>query len=533
MRLGAVAAYLIVVQTVFGTGTDDAVAIMPLRLAKPIVYNLSPHCDYKIAAANARDPGVMLMSSSEDWRPHAKVITSLGTKQGTLWLRCSVENHSTEKSWRIVSQYAFAKQTTVFVLRSGKITELERNGRSFWYRNDGFKVSSESLATAKTIFLVRFEFDLAKVAYLQIMPEALYEKQERLESSLFLIFSAILALALMLNLILAAVLRNLLPLLYCFTAFTVYQYQMVQLGFGNIFYYPNFTEFNGNMVSISAGGALIFFQIFFQSLLKFREITPRLNRVMNVIALFSVVYIGVSAASLLPIALLQRMGRLLFFVSMIIVLWAGWIVYRKHYRPALYSIYGYAVIGICQVSYFVIMAGLVDSGGLLVKLILPVGQIIEYGFFFTTLTLRLRDRDQALQLQSIADDAKLNREVARDAMLRLSPEKITTVSAKLEDLFEREKYYKEENISLKGLADKIGVTRHELSDLLNKKFQSNFYEYVNRYRIREAEKILLENPDAKVLHVAMAVGFNSKSTFNKEFKRLTGRTPTEVRVKTA
>ena len=96
---------------------------------------------------------------------------------------------------------------------------------------------------------------------------------------------------------------------------------------------------------------------------------------------------------------------------------------------------------------------------------------------------------------------------------------------------ENEKPYLNENLTLKELADKLETSPNNLSQIINEKFNKNFYEFINGYRINEV-KSLLSDPkysNYSMLGIAIECGFNSKSTFNSVFKQFTGKTPTEFK----
>lgn len=97
------------------------------------------------------------------------------------------------------------------------------------------------------------------------------------------------------------------------------------------------------------------------------------------------------------------------------------------------------------------------------------------------------------------------------------------------NLFDNEKIYKENNICLETLADKLNTTRHNTSQVINEHFKMSFHELINSYRIHEAKKIL--NSDIKknlhIIDIAYEVGYNNKVTFNKAFKKDTKLTPSE------
>ncbi len=103
--------------------------------------------------------------------------------------------------------------------------------------------------------------------------------------------------------------------------------------------------------------------------------------------------------------------------------------------------------------------------------------------------------------------------------------------AKLNMFMNQYKPYLNENITIKDLAEELQIPSHHLSIVINNRLNKNFYTFINEYRIKEAAAIL-ENPDnseASIIAIAFRSGFNSKSTFNSVFKKITGQTPSEYR----
>jgi len=96
---------------------------------------------------------------------------------------------------------------------------------------------------------------------------------------------------------------------------------------------------------------------------------------------------------------------------------------------------------------------------------------------------------------------------------------------------ENEKPYLNENLTLKELADKLETSPNNLSQIINEKFNKNFYEFINEYRINEVKSLLIdpEYSQYSMLGIAFECGFNSKSTFNSVFKQFTGKTPSEFK----
>jgi AraC-like DNA-binding protein len=94
------------------------------------------------------------------------------------------------------------------------------------------------------------------------------------------------------------------------------------------------------------------------------------------------------------------------------------------------------------------------------------------------------------------------------------------------------KLYLNAEITLENLSKQTNIPKHHVTQLLNERFKQNFYSFINEYRIREAVRVL-ENPskEINILSLAYDCGFNSKSSFNKYFKKITDQTPSSYRKK--
>ncbi len=104
---------------------------------------------------------------------------------------------------------------------------------------------------------------------------------------------------------------------------------------------------------------------------------------------------------------------------------------------------------------------------------------------------------------------------------------------KLLTLMKTEKPYLNPKISLADLAQELSISSKHLSQVINQSYHKNFFDFINMYRIEEAQQAFRESIDQKltVLEVMYRVGFGSKSSFNTAFKKETGQTPTEYRRK--
>ena len=112
----------------------------------------------------------------------------------------------------------------------------------------------------------------------------------------------------------------------------------------------------------------------------------------------------------------------------------------------------------------------------------------------------------------------------------LSPED----SEKFENLLhlmQTEKLFLNTDLSLFSLANRLAVSAHNLSFIINEFSGENFNQFINRYRVQEAQKMILnsKNNHLSILGIGYEVGFNSKSAFNTTFKKVTNQTPNEFK----
>lgn len=100
---------------------------------------------------------------------------------------------------------------------------------------------------------------------------------------------------------------------------------------------------------------------------------------------------------------------------------------------------------------------------------------------------------------------------------------------KLIFLMETEHLYRNADLSLNELAEKLDSNTTYVSKVINDLADSNFTTFINRYRIEEACKLLSDPHSAhlSIEGIAYTVGFHSKSAFNGAFKKNTGKTPSE------
>jgi len=113
----------------------------------------------------------------------------------------------------------------------------------------------------------------------------------------------------------------------------------------------------------------------------------------------------------------------------------------------------------------------------------------------------------------------------------MTDEEFTRRHAQLSTCMENEKPWLDPELTLSILAGQLGLNTSQLSYLVNNGFKQNFNDFVNTYRVEEVKR-KLATPDFQhlsLLGIAFESGFNSKATFNRAFKKRTGKAPSEYK----
>jgi len=111
----------------------------------------------------------------------------------------------------------------------------------------------------------------------------------------------------------------------------------------------------------------------------------------------------------------------------------------------------------------------------------------------------------------------------------LNKDMASEIYTNLNRMMEDSASFKDENLTLVGLSQRLDVHPNHLSQVINAMESKNFYNYINSLRIKAFIKLasLPENKKYTMISLAYDCGFGTKSTFNKHFKLHTGKTPTD------
>jgi AraC-like DNA-binding protein len=113
---------------------------------------------------------------------------------------------------------------------------------------------------------------------------------------------------------------------------------------------------------------------------------------------------------------------------------------------------------------------------------------------------------------------------ASDADSRADADEVGDVVVRIDDLIRKQELFRDANLNLNRLARKAGLPARRISIAINRARAKNVSQYINDYRIAEACR-LLTTTDQPVTKIMFDAGFQTKSNFNREFRRVTGMSP--------
>ncbi len=104
-----------------------------------------------------------------------------------------------------------------------------------------------------------------------------------------------------------------------------------------------------------------------------------------------------------------------------------------------------------------------------------------------------------------------------------------SILTRLDTMMKGERIYEDALLNLSVLADRLGLSTHQLSELINTRLGKGFSRYLREQRTEAAKTMLLAEPSASVLSVGLSVGFTSQSNFYEAFREIEGMTPGQYR----
>ena len=148
-----------------------------------------------------------------------------------------------------------------------------------------------------------------------------------------------------------------------------------------------------------------------------------------------------------------------------------------------------------------------------------VGLLVHFG---------IRQRPAVLEADIAALPVPETEAVEKYARSALDTDRMQKLGERMAHLMRSQSLHRDPGLSLRGLADKVGASPNYVSQTLNDHLGVSFFDFVNGFRVDEAETLLRET-DRSVTDIALEVGFNSRSTFNAAVRKHRDLSPTEMR----
>jgi AraC-like DNA-binding protein len=211
---------------------------------------------------------------------------------------------------------------------------------------------------------------------------------------------------------------------------------------------------------------------------------------------------------------------LLFAFGLGYSLWLGWLVYGLRDRRKQFRF---------EFLYFAVMA-------VLALIVLGLGFAMPHidDSWFYHLYCHAIGLGIAIMLVALVANPTLIGDLSEAARARYGASTLGGVDVdatlrKLHELMTTGKLYANEELSLSSLAAELGISGHQLSELVNSRLGVGFSRYVRERRVEAAKALLVAAPSQSILSVSLDTGFRSQSAFYAAFKEITGQSPGDFR----
>lgn len=122
-------------------------------------------------------------------------------------------------------------------------------------------------------------------------------------------------------------------------------------------------------------------------------------------------------------------------------------------------------------------------------------------------------------------------ETFQKTLVKIDDQIVKSIFPSIEKIMKKEKLFLQPELTLGGLSEQMKVSEKTVSQIIRQETGLHFSDFVNSHRIEYAKKKLVETTDKKltVLEVLYDSGYNSKSVFNFQFRKFTGKSPSQYR----
>jgi AraC-like DNA-binding protein len=212
------------------------------------------------------------------------------------------------------------------------------------------------------------------------------------------------------------------------------------------------------------------------------------------------------------------------------IIWAIVIAQAVNAKSYDHYIFGIVVLIIVVIGYFGIRQGRIYNN----TVMRPLHSDLENNLKDEQLNSNTNAAAAEIQVPGKIQIYDLEKKPGISAKRKYANSGLTEASSqylydKLKLMMVQEQFYKDPELTLASLAEKLDIYPNHLSQIINEKEGKSFYDYINTLRVEEIKQQLLipQNNKFTMMGLAADCGFNSKSSFNKNFKKITGQTPSE------
>lgn len=218
-------------------------------------------------------------------------------------------------------------------------------------------------------------------------------------------------------------------------------------------------------------------------------------------------------------------------------LWLGF--QNTAYYWLLYVVGGLMVLGAFDlVVMSLVMSGRLSTYDLLDYFVFPIFSVYVFSIgilsvYRPELLFRSQPGDEIAALENPESDGQaIGRQMVelKERYLELDETLAQTLMQELTGLMQEQQVYRQNELSLPDLAVLLGISVHQISELLNVHGGLSFYDYVNGYRVKYACDLLADPYcQLRILDIAFEAGFNNKNSFYRSFRESLGVTPNQYR----
>ena len=469
------------------------------------------------------------------WNNVGQDALSLGYSDSTHWLRFTFENQSPETDWYLELHWITLDSAELYS-SSGDL--LQQTG-------DILPYSRWSISSSYPTFHIHLPSGKKETFYIKLKSQSILSFPVNLMGSRvyfdrFANFTAVTFLVLgvgllfiLYNIFLALRFRDFtytwFGLKVLFLAMTLF------IGYGNAYAYlwPESPWWQNRSQTVFFCLALGASAEFSRWILGLKKNSRALNYILMGMSV-SCGFLALLFLTNLPQVWRTRVASSFYFLGLGVFLLASLFSMKTLYRTSLYLLLGWlCFLGAASMNILYHLGffryGIITIYGTIMSIPL------EYFFFSMSLSARIREMEERV-LKIEEEKSELLR---RLTSLTTKPPAYSRsylqgldagpILFRLRELMEKDKLFRNDELAAQELADRLSISIHQLSEILNRQLGTNFFRLVNEYRIQEAAESLKKDPEKTVLRIALDSGFSSKSTFNREFKRIMGKSPVEFR----